>query len=199
MMSLKLFSLFCVCSGLCFADALVYETFFQEPPEDWNATTFQFGPTGAVIDYYGTMSFDAHLLTGTSFPMTCNIFIPDGTDSVRIGVNQSLIVSGGEFPHMDFRIYLATIEHGSELVWQVELNYQNPQTSQSGVEYFSPDWVGAGDYLGLYFRANVIPDDWGSSVYWGISHITVLAYGADLQLQQNTWGSIKATLQDINR
>lgn len=180
--------------ALCAADAMVYETYFQEPPDDWYATTFQFGSTGAVIDYYGIMSFDANLCTGTGIPMTCNIFIPDGADSVRIGINQSLTVSGGEYPNMDFRIYLATIDHGSEVVWEVEVDYQNPQTSQSGTLYFSPEWIGAGDFMGFYFRADVIPDDWGSSVYWGISHITVYVYGNDLEFQQNTWGSIKATM-----
>ena len=59
---------------------------------------------------------------------------------------------------------------------------------------FLPGWIGAGDYLGFYFRADVQPDEWGSNVYWEINHITVYAYGAVLSLEQNTWGAIKASL-----
>jgi len=190
-----LFVLFSACISLCFADALIYETYFQEQPEDWYATTFQFGPYGAVIDINGHISFDANLCTGNTIPLTCNIFIPDGADSIQVNISQSLQVSGGEYPNMEFSIYLETVNQGYELVWAVDVDYQNPSYYQSGTLSFTPDWIQqGGDYLGFYFRADVIPDEWDSSVYWAIDHITVYAYGDDLSFGNDTWGAIKETL-----
>lgn len=180
--------------SICYAVEVVYETTFQEYPDDWYATTFEFGPSGALIDFNGLASFDANLCTGDGIPSTCNIFLPDGADSVMVSINQTLSVSGGDQAMMEFCIYLKTVEHGSEEVWRVEITPNNPAVYQSGYFHFSPDWIQAGGYLGLYFGANVSPDDFGSSVYWAISHITVYAYGNALSLQQKTWGAVKATL-----
>ena len=156
---LPLLLLLSAISSFCLADALVCETYFLEAPDDWYSTAFEFGENGAVIDFHGTNFFDANLCTGNGIPMTCNIFIPDGTDSVLVSIDQTLNVSGGEHPSMEFSICLGTVNYGSEIIWNQVVNYQNPQTYKSGTFQFSPDWIEAGDYLGFYFRADVIPDE----------------------------------------
>ncbi len=181
----------------CQADAVVYETDFQELPDNWYATTFEFGTSGALIDFDGLYSFDANLNTGDGIPGYNTIFIPDGTDSVHVSISQNLHVSGGEEPNMEFQIFLSSESYGSDLVWDIVINSQTPQCNHSGTFVFTPDWLQAGEYLGLYFRADVTPDDWGSSVYWRIHNLTVTALGDDLSLHPTTWAGIKTSLLSL--
>ena len=177
-----------------FADSVIFETDFSELPDNWFASTFQFGTEGAYIDLFTFNSFDANLSTGPGMPVENIIFIPDGTDSVDIKVDYTLHASGLN-PSMEFRIKLGTQSVSLQTVWEVILSASNPQIYTSGTLEFTPEWIEAGDFLAVYFRADIInPGDDGGSIAWYIHNLEITAYGDDLHLEQSTWGSIKSIL-----
>lgn len=196
---MKLTKIFLACLGLTLfsasiADVIVFESVFQELPENWYSTVFTFGPTGAVCYFQGTGMFDASLCTG-GMPPEANIFIPDGADSVHIDITHRLDVSGGEYPNMDFFISLLSNSNPGEIYWDVSIDPNNPQVNQTYNHTFSPEWLQGGDHLGMHFRVDAVADEWGSTVNWKIQHVKVTVYGDNLSFQQTTWGAIKATLQ----
>ncbi len=175
-----------------FSDSVIYETDFAELPYNWYASTFQFGSEGAYIDLFTYSGFDANLSTG--LPVEYIIFIPDGTDSIDIKVDYTLHASGLN-PSMEFRIKLGSQAVSLQTVWEVILSTSNPQIYTSGTLNFTPAWIQAGDFLGVYFRADIInPGDDGGVIAWYIHNLEITAYGDALHLEQSTWGSIKTLL-----
>jgi hypothetical protein len=175
-----------------FADSVIFDTDFAELPVNWYATTFQFGSEGAYIDLFTFSGFDANLSTG--LPVEYIIFVPDGADSVRVKVDYTLHASGLN-PSMEFRIKLGSQSVSLQTVWEAILSPANPQVYTSGTLQFSPAWVQAGDFLGVYFRADIIyPGDDGGVIEWYIHNLEITAYGDGLNLEQSTWGSIKNLL-----
>lgn len=187
-------SLILILATTCPADSVIFETDFAELPYNWFATTFQFGSEGAYIDIFTFSSFDANLSTGPGMPVDRTIFIPDGTDSVNIEVDYTLHASGLN-PSMEFWIKLGTQSVSLQTVWEVILSESNPQIYTSGTLTFTPEWILAGDFLGMYFRADIInPGEDGGNIEWYIHNIEITAYGDDLHLEPSTWGSIKSIL-----
>jgi len=175
-----------------FADSVIFETDFAELPYNWYASTFQFGSEGAYIDLFTYSGFDANLSTG--LPVEYIIFVPDGTDSVEVKVDYTLHASGLN-PSMEFKIMLGTQSAPLQTVWKIILSPSNPQINISGTLTFSPTWVQAGDFLGVYFRADIIyPGDDGGIIAWYIHNLEITAYGDALHLEQSTWGSVKTLL-----
>lgn len=171
------------------ADSVIFDNDFSELPAGWYASTFQFGSEGAYIDLFTYAGFDANLATG--LPVQHLIFVPDGADSVKIEIPYTLHASGLN-PSMEFKIMLGTQSVSLQTVWEVILSASNPQIYTSGTLVFTPDWIYAGDYIGIIFRADIInPGDDGGSIEWYIHNLEITAYGDDLHLEQSTWGSIK--------
>ncbi len=172
--------------------SVIFETDFASLPYNWYASTFAFGSSGAFIDQFSYTSYDANLCTG-GMPVEYSIFVPDGTDSVKVEVDYSLSASGGVGTVMEFEIYLGTSSHSLETVWGVYPSQYNPQVYQSGVLIFTPSWIQAADFIGLLFRADITPYD-GANVSWYIHSLTITAYGEDMDLEQSTWTDIKSTV-----
>jgi len=171
------------------ADSVIFDNDFSELPAGWYASTFQFGSQGAYIDVFTYSGFDANLATG--LPVQYEIFVPDGTDSVKIEIPYTLHASGLN-PSMEFKIKLGTQSIPCSTVWEVILSSSNPQINASGILVFRPAWIYAGDYIGIYFRADIInPGDDGGYVEWFIHNLKITAYGDSQSLQSLTWGNIK--------
>lgn len=177
------------------ADSVIFETDFLELPDDWFATTFQFGNDGAYIDLFTFDPFDANLSTGPGMPVEYIIFVPDGTDSVEVKVDYTLHASGSEGPSMQFKIMLGTQSVSYQTVWEAIISTSNPQIYESGTLTFTPEWILPGDFIGIYFRADIVnPGEFGGIIEWYIHNLEITAYGDSLHLEPLTWGSIKSIL-----
>jgi len=111
-----------------------------------------------------------------------------------VNVDYTLHASGLN-PSMEFKIMLGTQSVPIQTVWEEILTYSNPQVYESGTLVFTPNWILAGDFIGIYFRADIInPGDDGGIIDWHIHNLEITACGDALHLEQSTWGSIKSLL-----
>jgi len=174
-------------------EAILLETDFSYLPEHWYSEEFTFDSMGAKLYWISFSHLSAVLRTGESDEWENNIFIPDGTDSVRIDISHHINVLGGDYPALSFKISLSDEDH-QEDIWYEYLNNQNPNINQWLEHSVSPDWLEAGDWLGIRFRAYGWPGDFGSNINWRIFDVTVTAYGDQLGLSSDTWAGIKTSL-----
>jgi hypothetical protein len=174
-------------------EVILFETDFSSLPEHWYSEEFTFGSTGAELYWISFDHLSAVLCTGESGGWENNIFIPDGTDSVRIEISHHIAVSGGDYPELTFKISLFDHDH-DERIWYEYISHQNPNINQWLEHSICPDWLEAGEWLGIRFRAYGWPGEFGSIINWKIFDVTVTAYGDQLGLSPDTWAGIKSSL-----
>ena len=175
------------------AYAVICETDFQSPPDNWYASPiWTFSSSGASFTTT-VQSWSALLFTqegGTPSPI---YFVPDGTDSVLIEIPYSVYVYIYESASVHFTINAFIDSEQDVVLWSDSYFTEGAHSSSGTIEYMF-DWSGAG-WLGFFFDAYGGYDTGcGMSVTWLISGITATAYGSDLELTPLTWGSIKSSL-----
>ncbi len=179
-------------STSAFGDDVLLETDFTELPQNWNNDGFSIRWYGAVFHYVGQQHISVKLQTGSSDEWEKNVFIPDGIDSVRIEIDHSLQVSGGEYPQLTFYIKLGNLSE-TEYLWYEYINHEQPSFNQTLSHSYCPDWLIGGDLLGIRIYVHGWPGEFGSGVDWIITYLKVTAFGDDLTFTPNTWAGIKSS------
>lgn len=174
-------------------DEILFETDFTYLPENWYSSEFTFGTTGARLYHISLDHLSAMLHTGGSTEWEQNIFIPDGADSVRIEIDHSIQVTGGDYPTLTFKIKLGDLDTW-EYLWYLYVDYEEPNYYKTLSHSVCPDWLQGGDWLGIRFRASGWPGEYGSIIEWRIAHVKVTAFGDEIVFAPNTWAGIKAAM-----
>lgn len=181
--------------GYSLADAVVYETDFQSPPEDWYiGNQWTFGVDGAVAYRDDDPAWDDVFFTHINGDMIdCIYFIPDGTDSLLIEipyyihVNNSDVSGGAIFEITAYIDESPSTQIFYQDVWQAGV-YEYEGTVEYLFNREGPGWLGF--FIEFYGGCEM---GCGINALWEIHGITVTAYGEDLYLDPFTWASIKST------
>lgn len=178
------------------AGTVIFQTEFSSLPEGWLSNGWSFGPSGAVMaasyPQWESTLFTAR--TDSTPAIGAIYFIPDGTDSVRIGIPYYLYAMVNE-GYAGFFISVVTEPYNSITIWEKEL-YWMQGLCETGVVVHTFDWSGSGygNWIGFLIESIGGYGAGGSvSVLWKLHSLTVTAYGDSLELNSSTWAGIKSS------
>ena len=173
-------------------EVVLFETDFSSQPEHWYSTEFTYNHPGAYLYWISFGHLSAYLQTGETSEWEQNIFIPDGTDSVRIEIEHNINISGGDYPELTFSVRIGDRD-SYEILWYEYVSHVDPNLYAWLSHDVTPEWLTGGDWLGIRFRASGWPGEFGSNIRWTVSHVKVTAYGDELSFTPDTWAAIKGS------
>lgn len=167
--------------------AVLFDTDFSALPYGWVNDEWEFDHPGAHVS--NGVQWDTWSGVFNSVPFSAGVFfIPDGTDSVVVHIEHSVILEGDYYSS---RIQLWTNHSG----WG---DYIFDQSGSGGyteitdpVHFVLTDPV-PGTWVGFKFRAYLSAGYMGySGMSWTVHSMTVTAWGDALGLETTTWSAIK--------
>lgn len=188
-----IFLLLLIPAGDSIADAVIFETDFQSPPqEDWFIVgEWTFGNCGAVAYNHDDPSWEDLLFTQRNGDwVECIYFIPDGTDSLLIEIPYYIHVNNG---HISGSVYFdinALVDTEAFHLFDLSVWQEGDYEYEGTIEYVI-NRTGSG-WLGLSFNSAGGCEMGGITSLWQIHGVTVTAFGDDLDLAPLTWASVKS-------
>ena len=175
-----------------FSDAIIFQTDFNELPDNWYATaSWEFGPVGAVTSSSWPATWlDADMFTGDG-PAELIYFVPDGTDSIIVTIPYYLNAGVCE-GDANFEILMGGSGSGWNELWSRSLSDEGTINETATINV-SPNWISGGEWIGIRFKGYGSCIDVGYlSVNWQIHSLTITAIGDSLALDHSTWARIKS-------
>lgn len=186
-------------AGICHAGAAVlFETDFSQLPQGWiHDDDWVLGSAGASLCVSVQDSTLWSELSTEGEP-PARYFVPDGTDSVVVEVDHWIFLSAGNVlsrASSTGMIQLWTSESG----WGDYIFYHSVSDTLYAQEQISSSTlldIPQGTELGFRFRGELVSENQGNyaEIIWQVAGMTVTAYGEEMGLTPDTWGSIKTML-----
>lgn len=178
-----------------FSDAVIFQTDFNELPDNWYAnSSWTFGTSGArTYSSWPDTWWDADMLS-TNSSAGFVYFIPDGTDSIIVTIPyylHSQVYEG----NANFNILMQASGPAWNEIWSRSLSYEGTINETATINA-SPDWISGGEWIGIRFYGYGSCTYVGSlSVDWRIYGLTITAIGDSLALDNSTWAKIKSVFE----
>ncbi len=172
-----------------FSDVIIFQTDFNELPDDWFASAgWEFGSQGAETHSWPADLWSEIMFTGNG-PPELIYSVPDGADSIIVTIPYYLYASVMQ-ESIDFEIRMGGSNSGWDELWSKFVSGE-VTFSETGTIEVSPDWIIGGEWIGIKFDV-LAGFGSGGSLIWKIQGLTITAIGDSLTLNQSTWALIKS-------
>lgn len=166
----------------------VFQTNFNQLPEDWMSTEWGFGSSGAHL-YEWVSSLESFEAVMQSIPLA-RYFVPDGADSLVVDMEHSIMVGGSE-GWVTVSLHSSTM--GSYTIFQTAVSQEGFASSEP--VHFVISEPPQGTYTGFSFDVCVSASYPESGVIdWHVTGLSAVAYGDGMSLEPVSWGSIKGSI-----
>jgi len=163
----------------------VFQTSFNQLPEDWTGTEWGFGSGGAhLYEWVGSLeTFEAVM---QSVPLA-KYFVPDGADSLVVDMEHSITVAGSD-GYVTVSLHTSTMQ--SHCIFEAGVT-QFGFVSSEPVHFVITE-PPQGTYVGFSFDVFVSASYPESGVIdWHVTGLSAVAYGDGMPLEPVSWGTTK--------